>query len=455
MRKEWKLLSASVLAFSILPLSVSAQDAVEVEIGDVVDATLERGVASVEFTLHLDRDQGVVITHVSEDFDSYLIILDSDGEEVASDDDSAGSLDAEVIFIPLVTDDYTIVATSYQNRWGDANSEGDFTLSVGEYEIRPIEYTQVVESELTSANTTENFSFSGQAGDIVIITQSSTDFDAYLSLQDSSGYQLTTNDDGGGNRNSRIFYTLPYTDRYTIVAGSFSGSSEGEYTLTLNRASSNEINIGDVATAEVEYNSPAYFQLPATRTDFINIVVTADVPTRVELLDPYNYILASDEGDEPTIVNYRITSDGTYLIAVSLLEDPRATVDAEATPEAEDVDTSVTVELNVSAGELDNLDNGPITLEFGSSSESQSIAFTGEEGVPVTIHFDVVDGDTMSPSIDFTDEFSNPVSYLSVSYATAASVEVVPEMDGTIIVTISEYSYSSLSIEVSVETSAE
>lgn len=75
--------------------------------------------------------------------------------------------------------------------------------------------------------------FYGQAGQFIQIDMQSTDFDAYLILQDQNGIELDRNDDGGGNLNARIQRTLAYTGSYRIIAKSLSSNRFGTYTISV------------------------------------------------------------------------------------------------------------------------------------------------------------------------------------------------------------------------------
>jgi hypothetical protein len=61
---------------------------------------------------------------VSNDFDSFLRVLDKNGKELASDDDSGGGLNARLTFTPPAAGTYRIVATSL------GAGTGAFTLSI-------------------------------------------------------------------------------------------------------------------------------------------------------------------------------------------------------------------------------------------------------------------------------------------------------------------------------------
>ena len=57
----------------------------------------------------------VVVTMESEEVDSYLLVLRSDGTEVAGDDDGGDARNARVSFRAPITGQYTILATSYDS----------------------------------------------------------------------------------------------------------------------------------------------------------------------------------------------------------------------------------------------------------------------------------------------------------------------------------------------------
>ncbi len=78
-----------------------------------------------------------------------------------------------------------------------------------------------------------------RAGVTYQIDQMSSNFDCFLRLKDSTGRQLTANDDGGVGLNSRITYRPTKSGNYQIVAGSLGNSGTGNYTLKLVRKSGN------------------------------------------------------------------------------------------------------------------------------------------------------------------------------------------------------------------------
>jgi hypothetical protein len=99
----------------------------------------------------------------------------------------------------------------------------------------PIEGPVTIFDRFYSSDETELWGFYGIDGDVLDIILTSYDFDAYVELYDSANNLLASNDNGYGDTDARIQYTLTSDDWYHIVI-SFSGSFEGEgdYTLSFN-----------------------------------------------------------------------------------------------------------------------------------------------------------------------------------------------------------------------------
>lgn len=311
-----------LLVLMALPLTAGAQAAEPIAIGDSVEGTLTEANSQALYEFEATAGQTISITLSSSDFDAYLLLQVGDENVIASDDDSAGSLNSRIGAFTIPEDGtYTIVATSYSAYYNSGATPGDFTLSLAEFETRSIEYTQTVDAELTDEELVAYYTFSGQEGDTVIIRLNSSDFDSYLRLSDAGG-ELMSNDDGGGNLNSLIGpYVLPATGTYTIAASSLSESATGSYTLSLERVELNIINFGDEVEGELGKNAPAiYFSFEGTSGDVVSIEVDSDADTNLTLNDPYNYQVAFDEdggsGANPEISEVSLNSTGIYTIVV-------------------------------------------------------------------------------------------------------------------------------------------
>jgi hypothetical protein len=184
----------------------------------------------------LSADKTYLIDLQSEEFDTYLRILDSSGKQLASDDDGGEDLNARLRFTPPKEDTYQIVATRF------GGDQGSYLLK-----IRPLGSgapARVAEKELRFDGklTNESPMVLGKPGEIhqvkmsrdrtYLIDLESTDFDPYLRILDSTGKQVAKDDDGGENRNARLRFTPLKDDTYQVVATRFA-SRQGSYVLKI------------------------------------------------------------------------------------------------------------------------------------------------------------------------------------------------------------------------------
>ncbi len=102
----------------------------------------------------------------------------------------------------------------------------------------------------------DTYNFEGSEGQTITITLDSEEFDPVLSLFDSSGEEIATNDDFGGTLNAAIILSLPANDTYTVIARSLSGQG-GDYTLTVRSSTEYEVTYDQAQALVMEENYPA------------------------------------------------------------------------------------------------------------------------------------------------------------------------------------------------------
>ena len=158
----------------------------------------------------------------SADADSYLYLLAEDGTRIADNDDGGDRLDAR-IERELVAGVYMLEATTVGGR---ARGPADFRLSVSRVSGCEIVFLGSLEPgvDLTASDSwsldtcgsrfvvehpAHSYSFSLAQGGRVLIDLISENGDPVLSLASLESGLISANDDGGGNRNSRIERYLP------------------------------------------------------------------------------------------------------------------------------------------------------------------------------------------------------------------------------------------------------
>jgi hypothetical protein len=199
-----------------------------------------------EFWTFRGNEDDIIVIDMVGDFDTYLLLFDSDNRELTRDDDSGEDYNARITFYTLPNDGtYTIVARGW------AGNTGSYELTITTVDDIPtmtpaptltptplpssagsIEYGQTVDGRVNDFGG-DAWTFVGERGDHVTIELDGDDFDTYLVLADSDYRELTYDDDSGDDLDSLIRdFRLPRDGTYMIVARGFFGRT-GSYTLTL------------------------------------------------------------------------------------------------------------------------------------------------------------------------------------------------------------------------------
>ena len=109
-------------------------------------------------------------------------------------------------------------ATALQRLHTGATVQGE--LAQGDDQLQSGEYTDAYEIE-------------GRAGQPLLVTMQSGDFDAYLMIQGPGGYDYQNDDDGEGGTDAALNVTLPADGSYTILATSYGPGEHGRYNLAV------------------------------------------------------------------------------------------------------------------------------------------------------------------------------------------------------------------------------
>ncbi|GAB5492306.1 MAG: hypothetical protein Phog2KO_25210 [Phototrophicaceae bacterium] len=203
---------------------------------------------TAEFDFDVEEDATILALLTSDDFDT-LVNLFVDGDEVASDDDSAGSLNSLLVYEVEDAGEYTLEVTSFA---GDA--EGEFTLiycteaeevevdEADSSEIEIIECGDTIEGRVDNEFPLVVYFVEASEGDVITINLDAadgSDLDPYLGLYSPSSLEdaetVAENDDTDG-LNSEIVYDVEEDGIHGIVATRYSfeeGTSEGDFELAV------------------------------------------------------------------------------------------------------------------------------------------------------------------------------------------------------------------------------
>ncbi|MBK8022720.1 MAG: PPC domain-containing protein [Chloroflexi bacterium] len=279
------------------------------EVGDFTVSVSEATIRRIEYTQTIEGEltndeltqdlvftgsggDTIIVSLSSDDFDSYLRLLDSSGAEIASNDDSGGTLNSQIgPFVLPSTGSFTIRASSL-----NGTDAGAFTLKLDRIEAQAMEFGQTVEVEFTEADREFFFTFTGTYGDIVTIeADSNRSVDTNLTLNDPYNSQLMTDEDGGSGFDPEISGTSLFTDGvYTVVLRAVD-SGNGTVELTLDRVSPISLDEGEQVASFTSSRS----QIPMS--------FTGAAGERVRLS------LTSVSGDVSSSLNIDVRQDGVSV----------------------------------------------------------------------------------------------------------------------------------------------
>jgi serine protease Do len=191
-----------------------------------------------------------------------------------------------------------------------------------------IEYDSVVEG-MIGPEGLQYWSFSGNSGDQIMILMESRRVDAFLALFGPDDQFLTVDDDSGGDLNAMIRrFVLPSSGIYNIVATSYGGDQQGEYSLELERTDTGRepveqgggtISTGETVTGELQDWTGDVWLLVGSEGDQVTISLESEeFDTVLEVWGPDLVRIEKDDdggvGTNSRIDSFRLPTTGTYNI---------------------------------------------------------------------------------------------------------------------------------------------
>jgi len=184
----------------------------------------------------------------SNDFDTYLILKDPNGEQQENDDYESTSrsvIDADIV----ESGTYRVLVTSYsEGETGsytlaiDLGAGGTTTASTEARDVHTLDFGSTTngaletgDGRLEDGEYRDTYVFNGSAGETIRVDMNSSAFDTYLGVVAPSGEDVQNDDYEGSTSHSRVEMRLEESGRYRIVATSYEAGQTGQYTLQLQR----------------------------------------------------------------------------------------------------------------------------------------------------------------------------------------------------------------------------
>jgi hypothetical protein len=209
-------------------------------------STVRTGRYYDNFTFAATAGTRYTITLNAAAFDAYLYLLGSTGQTLAFDDDGNGGTNAKIVFSPTTSGTLTIHASSYSQgevggytvavaQSSGACSSSTTAIGVGSSANGALAATDCI-SVVRMGSYYDNFTFAAKAGIKYTITLTSSAYDTYLYLRNSTGQTLAYDDDGNGGTNAKLIYTPTASGTLTIHATSYDTGATGNYTVSLRKS---------------------------------------------------------------------------------------------------------------------------------------------------------------------------------------------------------------------------
>jgi len=409
-------------------ISVLAQST-ELSLGEPTTGTLTEDQLVVDYSFSANEGDRLTISASSSEFDTFLSVIDSEGEIVASNDDANGSLNSQIdTFVVTRDDDYILSVTS-----SDGTGIGDYELVFMQAQLQTLGYGDSVQGSLDEGTPEVIYQFEGQKGDIITIQMTSSIIDSFVTLANSE-YEMISDDDTGGANNAMIgAYSLPATDTYTIRAFTYGYPSYGEFMITLDQVEATPIKLNDSIRGTIS-NKPLYYSFVIDSGTLVSVQVVSEDGLLDTILNiqhaTYGYSLGFDDDGgfmfDPEVNNMFINEAGQYIITVlPAVPNTKGNFELRITTKPTNTlecDSSQTLSYNQKTSQIlytmDVETRQTVTLTFFGNDSSLESLYTnvtiGGEYLPVDFINDV-DGQTI--------------------------VEIKPPVSGQLNINVSDYAF--------------
>jgi hypothetical protein len=181
--------------------------------------------------------------------------------------------------------------------------------------------------------------FTATAGQLLLINVMSDEFDARMSIRDSSGVEISYDDDSGDEYNALLAFLVPADATYQLVVDSWSDAS-GSYSITIDVIQPTPITAGETVSLAPNGKQPLYATFSATTNQVVNLYAMSPSgdDTKLTVYNTASQIIAEDDDSgidqNPYLRRIVLPTEGLYLVQVTSLFDEALTGSVDLTLEA-------------------------------------------------------------------------------------------------------------------------
>ncbi len=306
---------------------------------------------------------------------------------------------------------------------------------------------QAIESRLEAGRA--RVSFAGEAGDYVLISVSSQDFDPAASLIGRDGSELAFNDDARGQKTAIIGpLPLPYTGEYELAIDAAplmmpQGAEDGDFAVGIEpvqvRALAFDADIRFALSAE----TPAlYYALPVATGDSLSISVEGGgrLDTQLQVVSPAGEELAFDDdggaGFDAELSSLVFDRAADYVLVISAF-------DAGAQGDGR---------VHVARNPVHSLDDGDVIITLNDKAIRDLVVFEAAEDELLALNLRVLRGAVEDLYVTATIDGMEVMSYSTMGVPDELPLPFVTPMSGLVVVTLEKFGYDDgIALAVSLE----
>ncbi|HMB74060.1 MAG TPA: caspase family protein [Gammaproteobacteria bacterium] len=300
------------------------------------DSTLPDGEYFDTYSFHAQPGQHARIDLRSAAFDTYLFVVDPNGDQQDNDDFDGNESHSALTLAIEHGGTYKVYATSYA-----PGESGEYSLEISVMDTADFrdraEPGSLSQSDRTldSGEFYDSFNFVADAGKRYRVNLNSNDFDTYLIVVPPDGEQFE-NDDGESTSHSFVDIDAEAFGLYRVLVTSYEQGETGDYLLTIEQHSNDGQSIRDAPPQEIVVDADMSGALRTGDSllndgeygDLYSFEATAGQAVRVELrseefdtylalMTPSEAVFQNDDFEGSTTrsaVELIVPDTGTYTI---------------------------------------------------------------------------------------------------------------------------------------------
>ena len=291
--------------------------------------------------------------------------------------------------------------------------------------------------------------FDGAAGQVLLISVASDDFDPAAALIDRDDFEIASNDDSRGQIDALIGpLKLPYSGEYRLAISAVplmmpQGAQTGDFTVTLLPVSLAPIAFDAAVNFALSHDAPTlYYALPVQTGDSLTVSIDSGgaLDTLLQVVSPAGEEFAFDDdsgsGFDAELSNLVFDQAATYTLVIT----------------AFDEGASGAGTFRVSRNPVHSLDDGAAAITLNDKAIRDLVVFDARKDELLVLKLKVVSGDVEDLYVTATIEGMEVMSYSTMGVPDELPLAFVTPMSGRVVVTLEKFGFDDgIALDVSLE----